>query len=189
MKGNFQEEQPPQGATMSKSLVRSTFLVLGLFTFLALSGTETASAQVAAVGGHVSLNQDLGEGTTWGVGARAHLSLPLTGVTLQGTVDFFSPDCGTLECDFQEASLNVLWSLPIPFLAKPYFGAGIAAQNSEGEGLLGDEKDFGANFLAGVILQGPAFTRFQPFGEVKYQMMQDFDPQTVFSFGMMLALF
>ena len=42
--------------------------------------------------------------------------------------------------------------------------------------------------LGGIILGGVSFNRFKPFGEVKYQMMKDFDAQTVFSFGMLLSI-
>ena len=174
---------------MFKGSRHTNTLVFGLFTLLALVAAEEGAGQIMAVGGHVSMNQDISVETTWGVGARAHLSMPLTGVTLQGTLDFFSPDCDPLDCEFREASVNLLWTFPVPMLAKPYLGVGLAAQNSEGDWGLGDDSDYGANFIGGIILQGPAFSRLQPFGEVKYQLMQDFDPQTVFSFGLMLGLF
>lgn len=174
---------------MSKRFGRTTTLLLAFLTFMAMAGLEQGSAQILAVGGHVSMNQDINEGeTTWGMGARAHLSLPLIGFTLQGTADFFNPDCDPLECEFREISLNVLWSLPVPWVANPYLGAGLAAQNSDGDWALADQDDYGVNFLAGIVLQGPAFSRFQPFGEVKYQVMKDFDPQTVFNFGVLLNL-
>jgi len=173
---------------MNHRIGRTLTLVLCLFTLAAFVGMERGASQIVAVGGHVSLNKDITEDMTWGVGARGHLSLPLTGMTIQGTADIFSPDCGPLECDFQEVSLNLLWSLPVPFVASPYFGAGIAVQNTEGQGDLGDQSDYGVNFLAGIILKGPTFSRFRPFVEVKYQMMQDFDPQTVFSGGILLVV-
>jgi hypothetical protein len=44
------------------------------------------------------------------------------------------------------------------------------------------------NLLAGVVLQGPTFQRFQPFIEAKYQAMQDFDAQLVFSGGILLKI-
>ena len=174
---------------MTKGIGRSLTLAMGLFTLAAFLGVEEGAGQILAVGGHVSVNKDITDDLTYGVGVRGHLSLPLTGMTIQGTADFFSPDCGTLDCEFQEVSLNLLWTLPVPFVATPYFGAGIAVQNTEGQSALGDESDYGVNFLAGIVLKGPAFQRFRPFGEVKYQMMQDFDAQTVFSGGILLVVF
>lgn len=174
---------------MSKRFGRRTAYLACLLLLASLLGGREASSQILAVGGQVSMNQDLTDETTWGIGGRAQLSLPLTGITLQGTVDFFSPDCGSLDCDFREMSLNLLWTLPVPWVATPYLGAGIASQKAEGSWSFGDADDYGANLLAGIILKGPAFTRFHPFGEAKYQVMKDFDSQTVFSFGIMFSVF
>ena len=96
---------------------------LGIALALLFPGTIVGfgqvSAQVLAVGGHFVANADLDEDFTWGVGGRAHLSLPLTGLTLQGTYDFYSPSCGTLECDLNEVGVNVLWNLPVPYWMPP----------------------------------------------------------------------
>jgi len=177
---------------MNRGIGRTLTLVLGLCTVAAFVGVEGGVSQVLAVGGQLSANKGLSDDLTWGFGARAQISLPLTGITFQGTADFFEPDCGTVggsgACKLNEVSLNLLWSLPVPFVATPYFGAGLAVQNSEGQGVHGDKSDYGANFLAGIVLKGPTFSRFRPFGEVKYQMMQDFDPQTVFSGGILLVI-
>jgi len=167
------------------------FLALTLvLASLSIPGLPSdASGQVLAAGGQVSMNRDLTAENTWGIGARAQLRLPLPGIILQGTADFFTPDCGTLECDASEVSLNLVWSLPVPFLARPYLGAGVAMQDREGTWASDEDSDYGINVLAGIILQGPAFRRFQPFIEGKYQVMQEFDNQMIFSGGILLRIF
>jgi len=174
---------------MLKEYGRMLGLALALCSLASFTGPGNASAQILAVGGHVSVNPDIEDDLTLGVGARAHLSLPLTGFTIQGTYDFYGPKCGTLECDLGEAGLNLLWSLPVPFLLNPYLGAGVAFQNWTGESAMGTDSDQGFNFLAGVVLQGPTFSRFQPFVEVKYQKWNDFEDQKVLSAGILLSLF
>lgn len=173
---------------MLKSIGRAFSLGFALFAATAVLGSMGLSGQVLAVGGQVSMNRDLTKENTWGFGGRAMVSLPLSGITVQGTADFFNPDCDPLDCDFREISLNLLWSIPVPWLANPYFGAGVAAQTSKGDWEFGDAEDYGVNLVAGIVLQGPTFDRFQPFGEVKYQVMDDFDGQMVFSFGILLNL-
>ncbi len=163
----------------------TSVLLLLAATLLPTEGT----GQVLAVGGHVSMNRDVVDDNTWGVGGRAQLSLPLTGVTLLGTADIFSPDCGPLDCDLQEASLNLLWSFPIPFVATPYIGSGLVAQNTDGNSGLGNDVYYGIQFMGGVVLGGPAFPRFRPFAEFKYQAMDDLDSQTVISAGIYLVIF
>jgi hypothetical protein len=174
---------------MSMKPGRPTAFLLSLLLLLTLLGPQGAASQVLAVGGQASVNRDLGQDNTWGFGGRAQLSLPLTGITLQGTVDFYDPDCDSDDCDFREMSLNFLWTLSVPWVATPYLGAGLATQKSEGDWSLGDADDYGVNFLAGIVLKGPTFNRLHPFGEAKYQVMKDFDSQMVFSFGLLFSLF
>jgi hypothetical protein len=164
----------------------------GAFTLLAamsIAGPPSASAQVLAVGGHASLNPDLVDDNTLGVGLRAHVALPLTGVAVQATYDFYGPDCGVFECDVGELGLNLLWSLPVPYFFNPYVGAGGAFRKWTGESQWGTESHQGMNFLAGLVLQGPTFRRFQPFIEAKYQVWNDTDNQKVLSGGILLNLF
>jgi hypothetical protein len=174
---------------MKKGIVRTLTLFLGLFSLALILGVEEGSGQTLAVGGQASLNTDLGEDGTWGAGLRAQLSIPITGITFQGTGDFFSPDCGAEDCSFNELSLNLLYTLPVPYFFKPYFGLGLAAQFRDIEEFAIDDKDYGTNFLAGVILGGPTFSRFKPFVEFKYQSMEDFDLQRVYSGGFLFVLF
>lgn len=147
------------------------------------------SAQVLAVGGHFVANADLDDEFTWGVGGRAHLSLPLTGLALQGTYDFYSPSCGTLECDLNEVGVNVLWNLPVPWLMSPYLGAGMAFQKWDGELDLSTNEGTAFQFLAGLILQGPTFDRFQPFVEFKYQAWDEYENQKVMAGGILMKVF
>ena len=168
-----------------KALISSWVGLIGLF-FLAPPGP--IQAQTLAVGGQVTLNRDLEEDNTWGFGPRAVFGIPLTGISLQATADFYSPGCGTGDCDLRDVGINLLWSLPVPYVANPYFGAGLAMQEWSGDREGGDDTDYGVNFLAGVVLQGPTFQRFQPFVEAKYQAMQDFDAQLVFSGGILLKI-
>jgi hypothetical protein len=163
-----------------------------MLAFLSLGSVAVAvpsSAQILAIGGQVSANTDAQEDVTWGVGPRVHLGLPLIRISVQGTYDFYAPDCGTLECDLKEMGVNVLWSLPVPFLVSPYLGAGLAFQKWEGESYADDDSDTGVNFLAGIVLQGPMFQRFQPFGEVRYQIWKDYGNQKVFAAGILMNIF
>jgi hypothetical protein len=180
--------------SMRNGIGKTLTLVLGLFSLAAFLGVEEGAGQTLAVGGQVSFNSDLGEDGTWGGGARAHITLPLTGLTFQVTGDFFSPefmglDCETESCSFNEVSLNLLFTLPVPYVFKPYFGLGMAAQFVDVEEFVEEDKDYGTNFLAGIILGGPTFSRFKPFFEIKYQSMADFDAQTVYAGGFLLVLF
>lgn len=168
---------------------RTPALAAGLLFLLLVWMPGKASSQVLAVGGQVTMNQDVAVDETWGFGARGQLGLPMTGITLQGTVDFYNPECGSVDCDFRDVSINLLWSVPAPYLANPYFGAGLAMQHAGGGWDLGDSDDYGLNVIAGIVLQGPTFRRFQPFAEVKYQAMKDFESQLVFSGGILLRLF
>ena len=168
---------------------RKVGVLVALSSIGALFTPGPTSAQIFAVGGHAVANADVGQELTWGVGSRVHLGWPLTGLTLQGTYDFYSPSCGTLECDLNELGVNVLWALPIPFLIKPYVGAGVAFQKWDGEFDLSADEGQAFNFLAGVILQGPAFERFQPFVEFKYQSWDEYENQKVIAGGIMLNIF
>ncbi len=170
-----------------RSSLRATLFLTAAALLLALFLPGPGAWGQLAIGGQVTLNNDLGEEGTLGFGGRAHLSIPLTGITLQARGDFYSPDCDGPECSVQDLGVNVLWSLPVPILLNPYLGAGVAIQNTEGDG--GDSSDYGVNFLAGLVLEGPAFRRFRPFGEARYQLMQDFEDQLVFSAGFLFALF
>ena len=172
--------------------MRRTAVGLALTIALALFPWQDAWGQVS-IGAHASYMSEIGTGFTAqtadgtvGVGGRLGIGFPVVGIKLLGTVDMFFPDCGTEDCDFHATTLNLLYSIPIPVVISPYFGAGIAVQNSEGAtSLLGDLSDYGINFMAGFILdRGGAF---KPFVEGKYQLMTDFDDQLVLSAGLSLS--
>lgn len=179
---------------MSNGVGRITILMAGALALMTSGIPRSASAQILAVGGQVPVNRSVVEDHTWGIGARGQLGLPLIGVTLLGTADFYSPDCGNVGCEFQDASLNLLWSLPGIFAARPYFGAGVTIQKAGGGWSLEEGEDWGINdrginFLAGIVLKGDSFRRFQPFMEAKYQAMQNYENQTVVSGGILLRVF
>jgi len=174
---------------MSKAAGRILGLTAAFLAIGAFHGPMPGSAQILAVGGHAVANMDVRNDMTWGVGPRVHLSLPLTGITIQGTMDFYGPDCGTLECDLDEMAVNLLWSLPVPFVLNPYLGAGMAFQKWKGQAYLDNDSDTGINFLAGIVVQGPTFRRFQPFVEGKYQIWNDYDNQKTIAGGILLNLF
>jgi hypothetical protein len=174
---------------MSKGSGRIVGLLVALLSAGAWAAPGPTSAQLLAVGGHFSANTGARENVTWGVGPRVHLGLPLIGLTLQGTYDFYGPDCGALECDLDEMGVNLLWSLPVPFILDPYLGAGLAFQKWEGQPYVDNDSDTGVNFLAGVVLQGPTFRRFQPFLELRYQIWREYDNQKVFAGGILLNVF
>jgi hypothetical protein len=165
---------------------------VGLFLVFLAAGPAASpgptSAQLLAIGGQIVANTDVQDDVTWGVGPRVQVALPFTGLGLQGTYDFYSPDCGTPSCDMKEAGVNALWSLPVPFLLRPYLGGGLAFRKWEGEAYADDDSDTGINFLAGIVFQGPTFQRFQPFAEVKYQIWNDQDNQKVFAGGILLKV-
>jgi hypothetical protein len=162
---------------------------LVLAVALALFPWQVASGQVS-IGAHASYMSEIGTGFTAqtadgtvGVGGRLGIGIPVVGIKLLGTVDMFFPDCGTEDCDFHAATANLLYTIPIPVLISPYFGAGIAVQNSEGgSSFLGDLSDWGINLMAGFSLDNGG--SFQPFVEGKYQIMNDFDDQLVISAGL-----
>jgi len=174
---------------MSNRAGRISGLALALSLAGAFLGPSPVSPQILAIGGHAVANLDVRDDITWGVGPRVHLGLPLTGITIQGTMDFFGPDCGALECDLEEVGVNLLWSLPVPFVLNPYLGAGMAFQKWQGQTYAGNDSDTGINFLAGIVLQGPTFRRFQPFVEGKYQIWNDYDNQKVLAGGILFNVF
>lgn len=174
---------------MSSGNGRILILVVGTLALMVPGIPPHASAQVLAVGGQVPVNRNVAEDHIWGIGVRGQLRLPLTGITLQGTADLYSPDCGAPDCDFRQVSLNLLWSFPLLYFVKPYFGAGVAVQSREGGWSVEEAEDRGINFLAGMLLQGSSFQRFQPFVEAKYQAMREFGSQTVIAGGILLRIF
>jgi len=131
-------------------------------------GPSPGGAQLIEVGGQFLANLDAREDVTWGLGPRIHVSEPMFGFSLVLSYDFYSPDCGTLECDMEEFGIGILWSFPVSFIIDPYLGGGMAFQKWEGQAYDGNKEDTGVGFLAGVALQGRTFARFRPFLEGRY---------------------
>lgn len=122
---------------------------------------------------------------TIGIGARAGIGVPLMGLNLLGTFDVFFPDCGSDDCEYQAATVNLLYGPPVSVLLKPYFGVGGVVINTEGgSALLRDMSDWGVNLLCGIKFGGGGLT---PFVEGKYQVMKDFEDQMVLSAGVNLS--
>jgi hypothetical protein len=88
-----------------------------------------------------------------------------------------------------ELGVSLIWSLPVSFLVNPYFGAGLVRQEWEGQASAGHDSDTGVDFLAGFVLKGPTFRRFQPSGEVRYQIWNDYRNQKVFGGGILMNIF
>jgi len=160
---------------------------------LVLLGTDPVSAQTLGVSGRVSSNASSFESTVaeegmLGVGGKVLITVPLVGLRAEGTADYWFPDC-TVDCDFYELGLNLLWTIPTPAVpVDPYLGAGAVFQNvsfegsESGEG--GDDSDTGLNLVAGLAVgSAPAI-----FGEARVLVMPDFENQTVFSLGLTFPL-
>jgi len=170
---------------MSKGLGRFIGLSLALYVGAA-SSPVSASAQIVDIGGHFVANLDAREEVTWGVGPRLQLSDPMFGFSLLLTYDFYSPDCGTLQCDLDEFGVSVLWSFPVPTVLAPYLGVGLGFQKWEGLAYEGKEEETAFSFIGGITLQGPTFEKFRPFIEGKYQTGIAAGNQKVIAGGILL---
>lgn len=153
-----------------------------LATGLLLSLPATLSAQVA-LGGHVLYAPEPagleGVDGAFGVGARLGFGLPLTGLGVHGTFDFFFPDCGAEECALWDGGVNLTVDLEILDPVTPYGGAGVAFRKLDVEGATLD--DTGFNVLAGIRAGG--LLPVTLLGEARYQIMNDFDDQLVLAVG------
>ncbi len=157
--------------------------MLGLLA-LVLPASQ-ARAQFA-LGGQVAVTElDLTE-ANWGLGGRAVLGVPLTGLGAQATLDVFDLDCGSGSCRSQSLGVHLLYSFPVPLLMNPYVGAGVSLDASESLTLDWGDGELDWNLLAGVILSGPAFPTVRPFAEARYELE---DGGTVFSGGVLVYLF
>lgn len=141
-----------------------------------------------AIGGHFVANADAREDFTWGIGPRVLLGIPLGGLALQGTYDFYAPECGTLECDLDEIGVDLLWFFPLGSRLSPFIGASVAHQKWEGQVYEGNESGTGANLSAGLVLRGRSFRRFKPFAGLSYQVWDEYPNQTVFTGGILLTV-
>lgn len=161
-------------------------LLLALTTLLA---PGTARAQID-LGAQLSYNGEPagldGADGAFGVGARVGVGLPLVGLGVTGSFDYFFPDCDPIDCTFWDLSGNVTYTLPSA-VVNPYFGGGVALQSFHADATTLteelDEQEVGFNILGGVKLGGPGLP-VDLFAEAKYQIFGDpFDNQFVISAG------
>ncbi len=172
--------------------MRKNAVGLALTFALVFIPWQSAWGQVS-IGAHAAYMSEIGTGFTtetadgtMGVGGRIGVGVPVVGLKFLGTVNVFFPDCGVEDCDFYAGTLNMLYTIPVPMIIKPYFGAGVVVQKSGGAtSLLGDLTDWGANLTAGFSLSSGG--AFQPFFEVNYQLMTDFDDQLVLAAGLSIS--
>jgi len=162
-------------------------LPIALLLWLSFVPTS-GGAQLVDVGGHFLANLDARESVTWGLGPRIQISEPMFGFSLVLSYDFYSPDCGTLECDMEELGIGILWSFPVSFMLDPYLGGGLAFQKWEGLAYEGNEEDTAVSFLAGVAFQGRTFERFRPFIEGKYHTGTSGGNQKLLAAGIVLKI-
>lgn len=160
-------------------------LLIALTTLLA---PGSAQAQID-LGAQLSYNGEPagaeGLDGAFGLGARVGVGLPLVGLGVMGSFDYFFPDCDPLDCTFWDLSGNVTYTLP-SVAVNPYFGGGVALQSFEVDDTPdvegGSEEEVGFNLLAGVKVG--AMMPVNLFGELKYQIFGDpFDNQFVISAG------
>ena len=169
--------------------MRRTAIGLALTIALALFPWQDAWGQVS-IGAHASYMTKIGTGLavetadgTMGVGGRFGVGIPVVGIKFLVTADMYFPDCGTDDCEFYAGTVNVLYGIPGAMVISPYFGAGVAVQNSNGQSLLlGNVSDWGVNLMAGFSFGG--LSAFEPFVEAKYQLMNDFDDPFIISAGL-----
>lgn len=160
---------------------KSPWVVL-LAVSLTLLSARPAAAQIdVGVHGLYNDNAQLTDGSV-GVGARAGVELPLVGLGAHGDFNWYFPDCADgVDCEFREILGGVTYSVLPLVAASPYFGAGVALQNSSVDGMEADETGF--NLLAGVELGG--VSPINGYGEVSYRLMDDFENQLVISAGIL----
>ena len=163
--------------------MRRVFVGGLLLAFAAFLSPHAAQAQVS-LGVQASYNGEPagleGLDGAFGLGARVGVGLPLVGLGVTGSFDYFFPDCDPADCSFWDLSGNVTYTLP-SVAVNPYFGGGVALQSFEVDGF-DSEEEIGFNLLAGVKLGAMMPVDF--FGELKYQIFgEPFDNQFVISAG------
>jgi hypothetical protein len=162
-----------------------TDYAVAVLLLMMVSCPAGGAAQVA-IGGHLSRTEFLEEEATWGYGARALVQIPGMGLGVQGTYDRYGEDCPGGNCDLTEVGANLVWTFPLPIVIHPYVGGGVVFETLEGSGVEVDTDNYRVQVLGGLVLSGPSFRRFRPFGEVRYELEEK---RTSFSGGILLYLF
>ena len=122
-----------------------------------------------------------------GIGGRVGLGLgrTLPGLELLGVFDWFFPDCGPADCDFWELAAGATYAVALAGSdLRPYFGGGLTYQNlstGSSAGTIADADDLGFHVLGGLEMGGAL--AFDPFLELRYDMMSDFEDMLVVSLG------
>ena len=160
---------------------KTVLVSLGLLAW----GPPSVAGQFA-LGGQASATEFVESEQTWGYGFRAQAQIPGVGLGVQGTYDAFGEDCLGERCDLRELAVNLIWVFPLPLPIGPYVGGGVISETLEGSGVEVNTDEYRFQVLGGVVLGGPAFRRFRPFGEVKYEWEEH---RTTFSGGILLYLF
>lgn len=171
--------------------MRRTAIGLALTIALTLFPWQDACGQ-GSIGAHASVTNRIDTGGpgsvgyAFGVGGRLGVGVPVVGVKFLATADVIFPDCGAVTCRFYNGTVNLLYTVQVPMVATPYFGAGVAYQNTdEALSVLGDSDDFGVNLMAGISFG--SLGTFHPFGELKYQFMNDHDNYIMASAGLEIS--
>jgi hypothetical protein len=134
----------------------------------ALVGTVTTEAKAqVSFGAQLSFADE----TDLGIGARANIGLPFTGLRVIPAFDYFFPDREGL--DYFEISGNVAYSIGVPNPAlSPYVGGGllIARTSWDLPEISRSNTDLGLNLLGGVRFGvGP----IKPFAEARFAIVDD----------------
>jgi hypothetical protein len=137
-----------------------------LFGAVLLPGPEAAGQ--AALGAQLSLTEHSTDETSWAPGLRVLLEVPLTGLAVQGTYDLFRQPCDPGICQNGSVGFALLWSFPLPLLADPYLGVGVAPELAEGWRLDWGGETTGMYAVAGLRLGGTGFGGTQFFAEAKH---------------------
>jgi hypothetical protein len=166
----------------SLDLLKPAGLILVL---AALAPVQPAAAQFA-LGGNITMKDMASDEPILGLGGRAFAGIPLTGVGAQATLDFFDEDCGFSSCEVRTLSLDVLFSLNVPFVLRPYFGGGVSTDSVDGVAFNWGLGDLGWNLVGGVVFGGAASGPIRPFAEGRYDLG---DGETIISAGVLFYLF
>ncbi|MDT8341602.1 MAG: outer membrane beta-barrel protein [Longimicrobiales bacterium] len=130
--------------------VRITLLTVA--AALALAFLPGAADAQLRFGAHVARAQDLpgfdaagGDDGSFGIGARVGIDPPLIPLAFYGTFDYFFPDCGSLDCDYQNFAIDTNFTFLPLLLLDLYATGGITFRRFE----LEDESDTATGFSLG----------------------------------------
>jgi len=163
---------------------------LTLLAAVALAGSALAIAPGAArgqlvVGVHaVEASKTLGGAT--GAGLRAGLDLPLLPFDLLASGEYFFPDCPDERdgCSFWGATLDANVGMILPIVT-PYVSGGLAYRSLKRFEEDDAETATGASVGAGVTV---SLGGLRGFAEVRYELVEIPDEQTLIRVGLLLGV-